>query len=555
MSNPCDVCSRPTSWETGTGYTADEFRDMVGRGFEPDEALLHHASERGISPAVATRQWKDDVVARATTGWLLCPTCAARAARYLPKAAGAQPSDFVLNESFTPTVVAAEAEPHGTDKSPIASPDWLELMGYATLPGGEAVVLEKYLSGPGTAFHVVLTCPSCDGQTISAGGPSGSMTPLRAAYRSDASFLVCPSCGDDWLIRYLTGRYEIGPSELLARYPGGADLKLDRRAKALYKAAEQGDLPEVQSLLDSGAPVNGVVEVRFGNTTYPLEAAIGHPEVAKALIAAGADVNAHAPVMGTAGPLFSAAATGHPEVVRLLLASGARVDQRVIGGVTPLCWAFGATDRSEVIALLLQAGADVNARDDSRRVPLHSAAGSGNPEYVSLLLQAGADVTARDNAGCTPLHLGAASKRPDQVVKSLLDAGAEVNARTTDERFGQLPLAIHRAAGNEVEAPGAIRLLLAAGSEVDVADKDGMTPLHWAALMGHEEVVGILLDAGADANRRTTAKTGTRESGWTPADCAEHGDRGSGRPGKPELAKTLRAHERRGLFGLRRRGG
>lgn len=56
MSNTCDVCNRPTSWETGTGYTADEFRDVVGRGFEPDEALLHHAAERGISRAVATRQ-------------------------------------------------------------------------------------------------------------------------------------------------------------------------------------------------------------------------------------------------------------------------------------------------------------------------------------------------------------------------------------------------------------------------------------------------------------------------------------------------------------------
>ena len=260
MSATCDVCERPTSWEQGTGYAAEEFRDLVARGFDPDEGwVLRHAAALRISPTVATRQWKDDLVPRSTSGWLLCPACAARAARYLPKAAGAPPGDFVLTELFTPAGEPVGAEPPGTDKTPIATRDWLELMGYATLPSGESLVLEKYLSVPGRAFHVILTCPSC-GQTISAGGPSGSMTPLRAAYRPGASFLVCPSCGDDWLIRYLTGRYGIGPSELLQRYPGGADLQLDRRAKALHKAAGQGDLPGVRTLLSSGAPVNGIVE-------------------------------------------------------------------------------------------------------------------------------------------------------------------------------------------------------------------------------------------------------------------------------------------------------
>jgi ankyrin repeat protein len=448
-----------------------------------------------------------------------------------------------------PTPLASEVSSptRGTYKAPIATTEWLELMGYATQPFGEALVRDKYLSGPGRAFYCILICPSCGGHTISAGGPSGSVTPLRAAYHSGASFLICPSCGDDWLIRYLTGRYEIGPSELLTNLPGGADLLLDRRAKALYKAAEQGDLPGVQSLLDSGALVNGIVEANLGHTTYPLEAALQYPKVAKALIDAGADVNARAPIMGTSGALFSAVVSGHPEVVRLLLKSGAIVDQRAAHtGSTPLAWAAGErkTDRSEVIRLLLEAGADANAHGFNGRAPLEAAASSGRPEHVKLLLEAGADV----HWGC-PLHNAAASPCPEQVIKPLLDAGAEVNARTTDEDMCPLPLAIHQAARNEVESPGATRLLIAAGSEVDMPDKDGWTPLHLAAMMGHEEIVMILLDAGADANKRTTAKKYGCESGWKPADCAKHGGSNPYQyPPHPALAKKLRAREKHRLF-------
>ena len=84
MNAACDVCNRPTSWELGTSYTADEFRALVARGFEPDEALMPRAAALGVPRDVAVRQWKDDLVAHGTTGWLLCPSCADRAASHLP---------------------------------------------------------------------------------------------------------------------------------------------------------------------------------------------------------------------------------------------------------------------------------------------------------------------------------------------------------------------------------------------------------------------------------------------------------------------------------------
>ena len=90
----CDVCGASTSWEAGTAYTADEFRRIVRMGFEPDFKV------QMLGPA-AVSSWKNGLVANSTTGWLLCPTCAARARRYLPKTAGSGPAGHVLHEEMT----------------------------------------------------------------------------------------------------------------------------------------------------------------------------------------------------------------------------------------------------------------------------------------------------------------------------------------------------------------------------------------------------------------------------------------------------------------------
>jgi len=45
-----------------------------------------------------------------------------------------------------------------------------------------------------------------------------------------------------------------------------------------------------------------------------------------------------------------------------------------------------------------------------------------------------------------------------------------------------------------------VRLLLREGATVDVTDKHGRTPLHWAAYMGHDDVIHDLVQAGANVN-------------------------------------------------------
>jgi len=68
---------------------------------------------------------------------------------------------------------------------------------------------------------------------------------------------------------------------------------------------------------------------------------------------------------------------------------------------------------------------------------------------------------------------------------------------------------------------GSLRQLLARdASLVRVRDKDGSTPLHWAAWKGHREVARLLLDAGAEVNARNK----NRHWGTTPLHAAAHGN-------------------------------
>ncbi len=58
---------------------------------------------------------------------------------------------------------------------------------------------------------------------------------------------------------------------------------------------------------------------------------------------------------------------------------------------------------------------------------------------------------------------------------------------------------LHYAAGPENDV-AKIHRLIAAGADANLADKAGMTPLHFAAQDGNVEAAMILLDAGADVD-------------------------------------------------------
>ena len=135
--------------------------------------------------------------------------------------------------------------------------------------------------------------------------------------------------------------------------------------------------------------------------------------------------------------------------------------------------------------------------------PLHYAAARGNGDDIGELFKFGVDPNATDLAGWTPLHyaIQVASQSEgdpkleeqlESVIEALLWNGADTEIRGRD---GIGP--IHCAAMLVNSGVKATILLLQAGANVDLQDNSQKTPLHWAALTGAVNAARDLLQKGA----------------------------------------------------------
>ena len=114
-----------------------------------------------------------------------------------------------------------------------------------------------------------------------------------------------------------------------------------------------------------------------------------------------------------------------------------------------------------------------------------------NLNLVQDLITMGADINWYDEKdyNYTPLHAASAWNRPE-VVKMLIDAGAELNVQT---KGGLTPL--HRTirmSNSEVA-----KILIDAGADLNIQEAHGWTPLHWAIEYKENEIKQMLIDAGA----------------------------------------------------------
>ncbi|MDG2292657.1 MAG: ankyrin repeat domain-containing protein [Phycisphaerales bacterium] len=175
--------------------------------------------------------------------------------------------------------------------------------------------------------------------------------------------------------------------------------------------------------------------------------------------------------------------------IRALAESGLDVNARDANGFTPLFYAV--TQRSSDTAkVLIDAGADVNARIEVADMPvLSSALANPDPEMIPLLIRSGADVNATSWGGATALMVAAGGKGLPRdinarVVSELLAAGADVNARS---ELNWTPLFF---AARWTPDPAIVLLLLEAGADAAVEDRDGFDALTYAgrndALKGTE---------------------------------------------------------------------
>lgn len=130
---------------------------------------------------------------------------------------------------------------------------------------------------------------------------------------------------------------------------------------------------------------------------------------AKSLIKKGANVNCVGDADAGFTPLIVAAINGHTEIARLLVAKGANVKSEDVAGGTPLSHA-AAFGRTGVARLLVDNGANVNSADITDSTPLMNAAKNGHTETAMLLIAKGADLFQRDSENYTALELAKAHK-------------------------------------------------------------------------------------------------------------------------------------------------
>jgi len=121
----------------------------------------------------------------------------------------------------------------------------------------------------------------------------------------------------------------------------------------------------------------------------------------------------------------------------------------------------------------------------------------GDVARCRSLILTGAKLSAPDERGWMPLHVAALEETPE-ITRLLLEAGAPVNAHTTDKSTWT---ALHIA--GSYSHTKTMDVLLKHGADINAkADRD-WTPLHVAAWCGRGDAVALLLDHGADTNALT----------------------------------------------------
>jgi ankyrin repeat protein len=278
---------------------------------------------------------------------------------------------------------------------------------------------------------------------------------------------------------------------------------------ALHFAAQVGDVQSARLLLGAGTPVDE--RAADGNTALVLAAFSGHGDVARALLASGADANASG-----AGytALHAAALRADLQTTEALLAHGADPNARLTEG-SPVRrfasqWALPRTFLGAT--------------------PLFVAAAYREAAIVRALLASSAVADAPTEAGMTPL-----------LVAGGVDVEKEVRPtdlarwNIVDSDFPEVPTA-------EEDVQATLTLLADAGANVNATDANGTTALHIAASNGWTSVIQLLADRGARLDT-------VNKNGKSPLDLAiprEDGrtQRGLGSKAAEDLLRRLLAARR-----------
>jgi ankyrin repeat protein len=331
------------------------------------------------------------------------------------------------------------------------------------------------------------------------------------------------------------------------------------RSTPLFMAAELGHEAMVRLLLEKGA--NPEIYNQYGKLPWYSAANRGDETTAILILKKQLERSTNAQTIDwlRTTSFVTAVEEGYGAIVSFLSEEAFDINTKNRDGNSALFCA-AAQNRETTIRILLDNGADIETTNDRSVTPLIGAARAGYRAVVQILLDRGANIEAKNILGQTPLAnaLHSLSSGPPsppssdlllEVIQLLLDNGANLDAETGQRalfkaaRYGSEPLVrlllqkgIHPKAGTMLMAARLgheeiIRLLLSNGGDANETgfssgldfdyscdflnefDFDYHTPLESAVMRGHEGVVRLLLQNGANRESGVGALRETIESG------------------------------------------
>lgn len=194
-----------------------------------------------------------------------------------------------------------------------------------------------------------------------------------------------------------------------------------------------------------------------------------------------------------AGPaLIDAAAAGRADEVARLVADGAPLEAQDSQGRSALLLAVAGNHVATAKALL-DAGASPNTQAANRDTPWLLAGALGRAEIIALMLLRKPDLTIRNRYGGNAL-IPACERAHVEAVKLLLTSGIDLDHVNDLGWTCLLEIVILGDGGTRHQQVA--KLVLDAGANPSLADKDGVSPLAHARQRGQRAVAALIEQAG-----------------------------------------------------------
>ncbi|XP_073496046.1 inversin [Phyllobates terribilis] len=278
-------------------------------------------------------------------------------------------------------------------------------------------------------------------------------------------------------------------ANLLLERNRGPNIPSDSQGATPLHYAAQGNCPDTVRVLLTHLSVRDEADLE-GRTAFMWAAGKGSDEALKVMLELDPEleINRADKYGGTA--LHAASLSGQISTVRVLLDNSAQVDAVDVMKHTPLFRACEMGHR-ELISTLIKGGAKVHLVDKDGRSPLHWAALGGNANVCQILMENNINPNAQDYEGRTPLHCAAYGGYIG-CMEVLMENKADPNIQDKNGRT-----ALHWSCNNGYL--DAVKLLLhynAFPNQME-STEERYTPLDYALLGGHQEVIQFMLEHGA----------------------------------------------------------